>query len=271
MVYAIPTQLDLTLDKNGNDIYYYDSRMECITVYPDPGQVIDEENPDKVTKNTIPGPVHKGNNQGKVTKGTNQGPVIKGKNQGQVTKGKRIDQIKKKEVIYSCSRPVSMNTFENGDVIILDVRKKLTRLSLTKEKELKDKGIQFDESILVSPIKVACDQNDLWVADPGSGLVVVYDANGQVKIKFDARTHLKTPNEFRPYSVCTYNSYLNNTFVVDPMNNCVFTISKDGQYCDVILDHRHKLESPTSIACSHSKLWLCDKKNRIRIYNIKNS
>lgn len=271
MVYAIPTRLDLTLDKNGNDIYYYDSRMECITVYPDPGQVIDEENPDKVTKNTIPGPVHKGNNQGKVTKGTNQGPVIKGKNQGQVTKGKRIDQIKKKEVIYSCSRPVSMNTFENGDVIILDVRKKLTRLSLTKEKELKDKGIQFDESILVSPIKVACDQNDLWVADPGSGLVVVYDANGQVKIKFDARTHLKTPNEFRPYGVCTYNSYLNNTFVVDPMNNCVFTISKDGQYCDVILDHRHKLESPTSIACSHSKLWLCDKKNRIRIYNIKNS
>jgi len=167
-----------------------------------------------------------------------------------------------------------MDTFENGDLIILDIRKKLTRLTLTEEKKLKDKGIQrFDESILVSPIKVACDKNDLWVADPGSSLVVVYDENGQLKIKFDARIHLKTLNEFRTNGVCTYmcNSYLNNTFVVDPMNNCVFTISKDGQYCDVILDNRHELESPTSIACSHGKLWLCDKKNRIRIYDITNS
>jgi hypothetical protein len=164
-----------------------------------------------------------------------------------------------------------MDTFENGDLIILDIRKKLTRLSLTTKKTFKDKGIQFDESILVFPIKVACDQNDLWVADPGSGLVVVYDEIGQLKFKFDARTHLKTPNEFRPYGVCTCNSYLNNTIVVDPMNNCVFTISKDGRYCNVILDHMHALDSPTSIACSHGKLWLCDKKNRIRIYDITNS
>lgn len=214
-VYAIPPQLDLTLSQNGNDIYFYDSRMKCITFYQNPGQINDEGN------------------------------------------------------IYY--RPLSMDTFENGDLIILDIRKKLTRLSLTKERKFKNKGIQFDESILVSPIKVACDKNDLWVADPGSGLVVVYDENGQLKFKFDARTHLKTPNEFRPYGVCTYDSYLNNTIVVDPMNNCVFTISKDGQYCDVILDHRHELDNPTSIACAHGKLWLCDKKNRIRIYDITNS
>lgn len=215
MVYAIPTQLDLTLGRNGNDIYFYDSRMKCITFYQNQSQVNDKEN------------------------------------------------------IYY--RPLSMDTFENGDLIILDIRKKLTRLSLTTKKTFKDKGIQFDESILVFPIKVACDQNDLWVADPGSGLVVVYDEIGQLKFKFDARTHLKTPNEFRPYGVCTCNSYLNNTIVVDPMNNCVFTISKDGRYCNVILDHMHALDSPTSIACSHGKLWLCDKKNRIRIYDITNS
>jgi hypothetical protein len=215
MVYAIPTQLDLTLGRNGNDIYFYDSRMKCITFYQNQSQVNDKEN------------------------------------------------------IYY--RPLSMDTYENGDLIILDIRKKLTRLSLTTKKTFKDKGIQFDESILVFPIKVACDQNDLWVADPGSGLVVVYDEIGQLKFKFDARTHLKTPNEFRPYGVCTCNSYLNNTIVVDPMNNCVFTISKDGRYCNVILDHMHALDSPTSIACSHGKLWLCDKKNRIRIYDITNS
>lgn len=172
---------------------------------------------------------------------------------------------------FPCQRPISLDLFRNGDLAILDVDFKLSRVkfpNLVKTHLLN----KICEIKLVAPIKIACGEgDDLWIADPGSGYIVVFmlfDNNCQFIFKFDPCEHLKLPNKFTPNGICMYASFLNYAVIVDSMNNCVLTVSKDGKFCDIILDHRHALESPTFVDCKNDILWVCDKKNRIRIYEI---
>ncbi|CAC5358946.1 TRIM56 [Mytilus coruscus] len=172
---------------------------------------------------------------------------------------------------YPCQRPISLHLFGDGDLAILDVDLTFSRVKFPELVLLTCHLDKLCDINLVSPIKIACgDDDDLWIADPGSGYIVVFDKKCQLKFKFDPCEHLKLPNKFRPNGICMYRSFLNNAVIVDSMNNCVLTVSKDGKFCDIILDHRHALESPTCVACKRNILWVCDKKNRICVYEIKN-
>lgn len=172
---------------------------------------------------------------------------------------------------FACRRPISLDLFGNGDLAILDVELTFSRVKFPNQVLLTHHLDKLCDINLVSPIKIACgEDDDLWIADPGTGYIVVLDKKCQLKFKFDPCEHLKLPNKFRPNGICMYHSFLNNAVIVDSMNNCVLTVSKDGKFCDILLDHRHALESPTCAACKGNILWVCDKKNRICVYEIKN-
>ncbi|CAC5358947.1 unnamed protein product [Mytilus coruscus] len=170
------------------------------------------------------------------------------------------------ENIYLCKRPVSMDILSNGDFIMLYTDNKLSRINFDQKKLIRS----FRSGHLISPISVASSRdNKLWVADPGSGQVIVFNTDGKLLFKFDVcQTLTLISNKSKPNSIC-FCEVFNIAIVADPMNNCIFTISEDGRYAEIILDET--LESPSSVACKENILWVCDKRNRIQIFEILKS
>ncbi|XP_071135986.1 tripartite motif-containing protein 2-like [Mytilus edulis] len=173
------------------------------------------------------------------------------------------DEENKTENIYPCKRPVSMETLSNGDFIILDIENKLSRINFDKKIQI----CSFEEGHLTSPISVASGRdNKIWVADPGSGQVIAFNNDGKLQFKFDVcKTSTLISQKSRPNSICFCKAF-NVAIVADSLNNCIFTISEDGRSAEIILDET--LESPSCVACTDNILWVCDKRNRISIYEI---
>ncbi|XP_052090171.1 uncharacterized protein LOC127726753 [Mytilus californianus] len=184
--------------------------------------------------------------------------------EGGLTVYLKPDEENKTENIYPCKRPISMDILSNGDIIILDIENTLSRINFDQKKQI----CSFDDGHLTSPISIAKSrENKLWVADPGSGKVFVFNTNGELLFEFDVCQILKLSKKSKPNSIC-FCEIFNIAIVADSMNNCIFAISEDGYYGEIVLDESIDLESPSCVACKDNLLWVCDKRSRICIFEM---